>query len=930
MFGAGLRGVIRVSTGGMSGAFKVGRRIDVFHLALIAAFGLVACHTAGTPKIHSFQEAASIHLAPISISPWTVDSISMMQPQFPMSATTALALALPKTSISQNSYADSFSAGLQIGLPQSTQTSSLAQALNSGTSAANGAQSSAGSTHSASSGNSTGDGTTGNTSASANATQASTTTTSTTNTSGGQSTTQTTTTQRGPGSLPANLLPAATLPNAAATVVPSGTVVADPLLAYTAATAIYQEIQMLNSYIEDAALRYGYVPYLARVQVSVQPFARNEPYDAYVDLGVFSRCRHILGGQSPVMVVPLFVTDDLESGQASDAMNIARQLALSLGGATGNVALQAGASNLSSKLNAILGTDFNSLYSVSRAGDNVVQVRLGATRSPNLKSGYSMLTQSHYVTMLILVDAQYAANDSATCFDKAPPDPGGEPAVDRAKRGPELWITSLARLRDAVSGKELPIDLSLRDKRAIAVMSRYVDEATANNASFPAIATKNARILMSDIAINNFEKFSVDYCNFADCEGPGGVPWGYLNALWTGLTTVMDMSEYAGIIMDIPKPSAPVVDTKQTVFLSDSCMDSASATINLTGPFAATEFSAYLTISLTDPKNRDPNAVASPAELRVAATGVTQPASGGPVVLQFPSLKPLAKTVPVLNTACADAPAAQTSKGDNAKKAAAAEQASARAAAAAKVEAAKVASAMDDATRSKAKQLATQAEEAAKQAAAKAASAETEAGKAAAAAANARASVAQASASGGLKQILQGATLTLTKKPSSIQTRWNGTDSFSPVTYETVFYSDGVQPSTTVKMTAASDSLSVDQTGSSQIRLFVAGGKNLTDIEIQLEGASLAPASAATPNPPNVTFAEKTAPYATLIVAVQAASSPPAVLDLYLRGITPSRAVTITGIGRLNGKAVAGAQAVLVLPAIANTPAKSTSTAPSP
>lgn len=61
----------------------------------------------------------------------------------------------------------------------------------------------------------------------------------------------------------------------------------DPFLQYQAATALYQEVKLLGRYIEDAAIRNAYRAYVVRMQISVMPKRRGQPYDTYVDLGFF-------------------------------------------------------------------------------------------------------------------------------------------------------------------------------------------------------------------------------------------------------------------------------------------------------------------------------------------------------------------------------------------------------------------------------------------------------------------------------------------------------------------------------------------------------------------------------------------------------------------------------------------------------------------
>jgi hypothetical protein len=194
------------------------------------------------PKITSVQQLANVHISAISVDRWE-DYVASLQPQFAITPATALTLALPRTFNSQNSLAETFSAGLQVGLPQSTQANSVVQSLSNGTAANTGGSDNSGAA--TNSGTTTNNGVTTNNASATNT--GSTSTTSTTSMNGSSTTTQTTTTQQGPGVLPASVLPSATLPNAAALTAPSGATQFDPLLTYTAATAIYQEVQILNT-----------------------------------------------------------------------------------------------------------------------------------------------------------------------------------------------------------------------------------------------------------------------------------------------------------------------------------------------------------------------------------------------------------------------------------------------------------------------------------------------------------------------------------------------------------------------------------------------------------------------------------------------------------------------------------------------------------
>lgn len=61
----------------------------------------------------------------------------------------------------------------------------------------------------------------------------------------------------------------------------------DPHLAYLATTSLYQEVQLLNRYVQDAAIKKGYKAYVVRLQITNMPYLRFQPYDSYVNIGFF-------------------------------------------------------------------------------------------------------------------------------------------------------------------------------------------------------------------------------------------------------------------------------------------------------------------------------------------------------------------------------------------------------------------------------------------------------------------------------------------------------------------------------------------------------------------------------------------------------------------------------------------------------------------
>lgn len=255
----------------------------------------------------------------------------------------------------------------------------------------------------------------------------------------------------------------------------------DPMLRYWAATALYQEVQLLNRYVNSAALTDGYTPYLVRLQVSLQPRSADEPYDAYTDISMFngpwttastplqnvgvvggvpsiesntlkqlfaSESARALGltqaegqavdrfihqkGDTGVVsapqvdlsgtpkIVPLLVTDDIEAALRSGSAEQIRQIALGLSAAFHGVGVSGDIQNVDQQLRTVLGHDLNSTFTVARVSDNTIRARFGAQYSAS--SHYAVVPQTHTVTLLMLVKKDLVAPVAAP-DDKSPPNP---------------------------------------------------------------------------------------------------------------------------------------------------------------------------------------------------------------------------------------------------------------------------------------------------------------------------------------------------------------------------------------------------------------------------------------------------------------------------------------------------------------------------
>lgn len=127
-----------------------------------------------------------------------------------------------------------------------------------------------------------------------------------------------------------------------------------PTLEYQTALALFQEVRLLNRYVDAAVGRHGFTPYLVRLQVGITPYAHRQPYDVYTRIGFFNglaleevcndpdiqeRCIE-LASRTPE-VVPLVVTDDIELTRQARATEVVRQLQAALSGTLQGVGLAA-------------------------------------------------------------------------------------------------------------------------------------------------------------------------------------------------------------------------------------------------------------------------------------------------------------------------------------------------------------------------------------------------------------------------------------------------------------------------------------------------------------------------------------------------------------------------------------------------------------
>jgi len=272
--------------------------------------------------------------------------------------------------------------------------------------------------------------------------------------------------------------------NLDATTLPAGTKALDtaldkePMLQYLVATSLYQEVQLLSRYVKDAAKRRNMIPYVVRLQVTVMPQARNEPYDAYSNISFFlgapipksaansddlqwskiyaqqlytqtqptSKYTQSLeftprkpekhepetpepekgkpedrwdaglpcSSMPTPVIAPLLVTDNLEGAVHGQTSEYVRQFVASVLLLQADYSASATGRFRSDLLRSVLGRDINSLLTVARVNDSTLRVRLGAIQAPT--GSYAMVPQTHNVTVLLMVPKKEARADDCVDF----------------------------------------------------------------------------------------------------------------------------------------------------------------------------------------------------------------------------------------------------------------------------------------------------------------------------------------------------------------------------------------------------------------------------------------------------------------------------------------------------------------------------------
>ena len=330
----------------------------------------------------------------------------------------------------------------------------------------------------------------------------------------------------------------------------------DAMLEYQTATALLQEIALLNHYLKDAAIPAGHRAYVVRLQVTLVPRRRNEPYDAYTTISFFSPDRAgpvedlesiadlASGGEDlpPTtlreadlvaqaedrgpQVLTLLVTDNLEASLESRALETMREFALDIASFGSSISRSLGFDAYqSTSTDQVYGRDLNSLQIVSKVAENTVRIRLGAMQQAS--ADYAMVVRNYNVSLVVSV----------------PEDAPGE-----------LSMVAHTELVDTDTGETLPG----ADPDQIAALFRNV--LAENQLDVDLDTAEDLRLLVQQ---NQPRAFQTLLRKFVGEDHPAVFYW---RLLWVDLVRLMVGSTWSSASFELRGHDQPQVELGATFF----------------------------------------------------------------------------------------------------------------------------------------------------------------------------------------------------------------------------------------------------------------------------------------------------------------------------------------------------------------------------
>lgn len=402
----------------------------------------------------------------------------------------------------------------------------------------------------------------------------------------------------------------------------------DQMMLYQLASALYQEIAMLNSYVMYTSAQDGYTPYVVRLNIGAMIYSDDLEADMYCTIGFFTG-KQSFSGQLPeisslddkgVLVVPMLVTDAIEAAQRSQSRERLVDIATRVAGGIGSVGGDISFANRYNRLQQLIGADMNSVFQVSRASDNTIRVKMGAANSVPRGNGINRLNQELVgrtlpVTLLILVPEEYISGAD------------GDPvltAVQRTtyrdpKTGRLLHLgTNLTEKFKRVQKSELVEVYGLENEFAL-LLTNYKKMSTLGNSRFDSHLGKIALA----VADNNYREF-VEELKCANASGLRRVA----PVVWTTFVDVFADTDTSVTALSLRPPHVPSLPAEQSSDVSLALLDDGkSLSVQIGGGknLGSPHISAVLRVEHEDGKVTE-----------VAPTTLAIDANGRSVSLKFP------------------------------------------------------------------------------------------------------------------------------------------------------------------------------------------------------------------------------------------------------------------------------------------------------
>lgn len=338
----------------------------------------------------------------------------------------------------------------------------------------------------------------------------------------------------------------------------------DPILEYTAATALYQEVQLLNRYVTDAALRHNMKPYIVRLQIGAVPFKRDQGYDLYTKVGFFPKDKGKDGKTYAAFVLPLLVTDNLEGMLSSRTQDVIRQLSLAVTFMKAGIGGAAGVDRLKEDYQNEVFSEMNSLFTVGRVTNNTIAARFGAVREG--KDRYETIPRTHNVTLILMVPQDFPKDKTSS----------------------EVRVVARTTARLAQTGQEIRHQGRYDRQDTVADL---IEDFFPNKKEFDRNKQctdieddkKEApctQALLELVWMNDFDEFH-RYLKADDQSGWYKYIGRFERDLWMDIVNSLDKSHYAGVRFQLPNSSKIELPKKsQTIFLVDDGKTATQATLH--------------------------------------------------------------------------------------------------------------------------------------------------------------------------------------------------------------------------------------------------------------------------------------------------------------------------------------------------------------